>query len=41
MEYLLVSNLKDGIDEYQFPSLEKVQSFSHPIERNCIQSARL
>ncbi len=40
MEYLLVSNLKDGIDEYQFPSLEKVQTFSHPIERNCILQTR-
>ncbi|KAI9439155.1 WD40-repeat-containing domain protein [Lactarius indigo] len=33
---LLVSNLKDGIDEYQFPSMEKVQTFTHPIEKNCI-----
>ena len=33
---LLVSNLKDGIDEYRFPSMEKVQTFTHPIEKNCI-----
>src|ERR1700744_1749085 len=33
---LLVSNLKDGFDEYQFPSMEKVQTFAHPIETNCI-----
>jgi len=39
-KYLLVSNLKDGIDEYQFPSLEKVQTFSHPIERNYILHTR-
>jgi hypothetical protein len=37
---LLVSNLKDGIDEFQFPSLEKVQTFTHPIERNCILQTR-
>jgi hypothetical protein len=38
---LLVSNLKDGIDEYQFPSMEKVQTFTHPIETNCILQARV
>ncbi len=37
---LLVSNLKDGIDEFQFPSLEKVQMFTHPIETNCILQTR-
>lgn len=37
---LLVSNLKDGIDEYHFPSMEKVQTFSHPIETNCIIQSR-
>ena len=37
---LLVSNLKDGIDEFQFPSLEKVQTFTHPIETNCILQTR-
>ena len=37
---LLVSNLKDGIDEFQFPSLEKVQTFTHPIEKNCILQTR-
>lgn len=35
-KFLMVSNLKDGVDEYQFPSLEKVQSFKHPIATNCI-----
>lgn len=35
-KFLMVSNLKDGVDEYQFPSLEKVQSFKHPIVTNCI-----
>ena len=37
---LLVSNLKDGIDEYQFPSMEKVQAFTHPIDTNCILQTR-
>ncbi|KAI0296895.1 WD40-repeat-containing domain protein [Russula brevipes] len=37
---LLVSNLKDGIDEYHFLSMEKVQTFSHPIETNCIIQSR-
>jgi len=40
-KYLLVSNLKDGIDEYQFPSLKKVQTFSYPIERNYILHTRM
>ncbi len=39
-KYLLMSNLKDGIDKYQFLSLEKVQTFSHPIECNCILQTR-
>ena len=39
-KHLLVSNLKDGIDEYQFPSLEKVQTFSYPVQRNCILHTR-
>ena len=38
---LLVSNLKDGVDEYQFPSLVKVQTFTHPIERNCILQTKM
>ncbi|KAH8977098.1 WD40-repeat-containing domain protein [Lactarius hatsudake] len=33
---LLVSNLKGGIDEYQFPSMERVQTFTFPTEINCI-----
>jgi len=37
---LLVSNLKDGINEYQFPSMEKVQTFTHPIYTNCILQTR-
>jgi hypothetical protein len=37
---LLVSNLEDGVDEYRFPSLEKVQSFTHPINTNCILQTR-
>lgn len=37
---LLVSNLKDGIDEYLFPSMEKVQTFIHPIDTNCILQTR-
>ncbi|KAH9021083.1 WD40-repeat-containing domain protein [Lactarius hengduanensis] len=38
---LLVSNLKDGIDEYRFPSMEKVQTFTHPIEKNCILQTKV
>ncbi|KAH9174101.1 WD40-repeat-containing domain protein [Lactarius sanguifluus] len=37
---LLVSNLKGGIDEYQFPSMERVQTFTFPIEVNCILQAK-
>lgn len=37
---LLVSNLKDGVDEYQFPSLDKIQTFTHPIQTNCILQTR-
>ncbi len=37
---LLISNLKDGIDEYQFLSMEKVQTFTHPIDTNCILQTR-
>ena len=37
---LLVSNLKDGIDEYQFPSMERIQTFTHPIQINCILQTR-
>ncbi|KLO04289.1 WD40 repeat-like protein [Schizopora paradoxa] len=33
-EVLLVSNLRDGVDQYRFPSLERVKSFSHPISIN-------
>ncbi|KAH8978130.1 WD40-repeat-containing domain protein [Lactarius hatsudake] len=33
---LLVSNLKGGIDKYQFPSMERVQTFTFPTEINCI-----
>lgn len=32
--YLFVTNLIDGVDQYRFPSLEKVQSFPHAIETN-------
>ena len=39
-KYILVSNLSTGIDEYQFPSLEKVQTFSHPVERNYVLHTR-
>lgn len=39
-KYLLVSNLKDGIDEYQFPSLEKIQTFSYPLQYNYILHTR-
>ena len=38
---MLVSNLKDGFDEYQFPSMEKVQTFAHPIETNCILQTKM
>jgi len=38
---LLISNLKDGVDEYQFPTMEKTQTFSHPIETNCILHTRI
>jgi hypothetical protein len=37
---LLVSNLVNGVDEYKFPSLEKVQTFSHPVEANYILQTR-
>ena len=40
-QLLLVSNLKDGFDEYRFPSMEKVQTFSHPIETLCIHQTRM
>jgi hypothetical protein len=33
---LLISNLKDGVDEYQFSSMKKVQKFTHPVDINCI-----
>ncbi|KAG1874140.1 WD40-repeat-containing domain protein, partial [Suillus tomentosus] len=32
--YLLVSNLKDGVDKYTIPALTRVQSFNHVILRN-------
>ncbi len=32
--YIFITNLTDGIDQYRFPSLEKVQSFPHAIEIN-------
>ncbi|KAG2103031.1 hypothetical protein BD769DRAFT_1676477 [Suillus cothurnatus] len=32
--YLLVSNLKDGVDKYTIPALACVQSFNHVILRN-------
>ncbi|KAG1843218.1 WD40-repeat-containing domain protein [Suillus tomentosus] len=32
--FLLVSNLKDGVDKYFVPSLQRVQSYSHVILRN-------
>lgn len=31
-EHLFVSNLRDGIDEYRFPGMHKVQTFAQPIE---------
>jgi len=37
---LLVSNLKDGVNEYLFPNMEKVQTFTHPIDTNCILQTR-
>jgi hypothetical protein len=39
-QLLLVSNLINGVDEYKLPSLEKVQTFSHPVEVNCILETR-
>ena len=39
-EHLFVSNLRDGIDEYQFPSMHKVQTFAQPIEKNRIIHVR-
>jgi hypothetical protein len=33
-KYLFVSNLVDGIDQYSFPSLERVQKFTHSIIHN-------
>ncbi|KAG2145752.1 WD40-repeat-containing domain protein [Suillus cothurnatus] len=32
--FLLVSNLKDGVDKYTVPTLQRVQSYSHVILRN-------
>ncbi|KAG2740868.1 WD40 repeat-like protein [Suillus brevipes Sb2] len=32
--FLLVSNLKDGVDKYAVPTLQRVQSYSHVILRN-------
>ncbi|KAG1895989.1 WD40-repeat-containing domain protein [Suillus fuscotomentosus] len=32
--FLLVSNLKDGVDKYTVPTLQRVQSYSHVIIRN-------
>ncbi|KLO03775.1 hypothetical protein SCHPADRAFT_814296, partial [Schizopora paradoxa] len=31
---LLVSNLRDGVDQYRFPILERVSTFPHPISIN-------
>ncbi|KZT12285.1 uncharacterized protein LAESUDRAFT_623922, partial [Laetiporus sulphureus 93-53] len=33
---LFVSNLVSGVDQYKFPSLERVRSYSYPIIRNQI-----
>jgi hypothetical protein len=33
-KYLFVTNLVDGIDQYSFPTLERVQKFAHPIVKN-------
>jgi hypothetical protein len=33
-KYIFVSNLVNGVDQYTFPSLERVQTFSHHIENN-------
>lgn len=32
--FLLVSNLKDGVDRYAVPTLQRIQSYSHVILRN-------
>jgi len=32
--FLLMSNLKDGVDRYAIPSLQHVQSYTHVILRN-------
>ncbi|KLO04090.1 WD40 repeat-like protein [Schizopora paradoxa] len=32
--FLFITNLLDGVDQYRFPSMEKVQSFTHPISMN-------
>ncbi len=31
---MFVSNLVNGVDQYRFPSLEKIQSFPHAIDTN-------
>jgi hypothetical protein len=33
-KYIFVSNLVDGVDQYTFPTLERVRSFSHNIVHN-------
>ncbi|KZT01432.1 WD40 repeat-like protein [Laetiporus sulphureus 93-53] len=33
---LVISNLETGVDEYRFPSLERVRSYTYPILRNHI-----
>lgn len=39
-QFVIVSNLHDGISQYRFPTMELVQSYSHPILRNyCMQVA--
>ena len=38
--FLLISNLINGMDNYKFPSLKKIQTFIHPIEVNCILQMR-
>ncbi|EIW81965.1 WD40 repeat-like protein [Coniophora puteana RWD-64-598 SS2] len=34
--FLFVSNLKNGVDKYAIPTLERIESFPHPILRNAI-----
>jgi hypothetical protein len=33
-KYIFVTNLVDGVDQYTFPTLERVQTFSHNVVHN-------